>query len=161
MSQGSEAQLIREFREILARDELAEDVTVVYGVSGGIPGQQPGDRDVLGGEIGELKLAGDGNLTAPGAPPVRLDSSETRQLLELVASSLNSMVPQGEARFLPDSVIGFVTIAVRGKETTLYFLADESQRFGQSERIARSATEGTRPLREMLQRARRPEGRTP
>ena len=54
MSQGSEAQLIREFREILARDELAEDVTVVYGVSGGIPGQQPGDRDVLGGEIGEL-----------------------------------------------------------------------------------------------------------
>jgi hypothetical protein len=42
MSQGSEAQLIREFREILARDELAEDVTVVYGVSGGIPASNPG-----------------------------------------------------------------------------------------------------------------------
>jgi hypothetical protein len=161
MSQGSESQLIREFREVLARDELAEDVTVVYGVSGGIPGQRVGDREAFGGEVTDLKLAGDGNLTAPGAPAVQLDPAETRQLLELVASSLDSMVPEGEARFVPDSVIGSVTIGVGGNEATLYFLADESQRFGQSERIARSAMEGTRLLREMLRWARDQEGPTP
>jgi hypothetical protein len=147
MTEGSEAQLISEFRELLARDELTGDVTVVYGVSGGIPG-------TAGGGGGNLKLAGDGSLEAPGEPAVRLDPSETRQLLQEVASSLDTMVTRAEARFLPDSTVGWVKIGLRGNEATLYFLADEEQRHGQDARIARSAMVANRPLRQMVRRAR-------
>jgi hypothetical protein len=153
MTQGSEAQLISEFRELLARDELTGDVTVVYGVSGGIPGTAGG------GGAGNLKLAGDGSLEAPGEPAVRLDPSETRQLLQEVASSLDTMVTRAEARFLPDSTVGWVKIGLRGNEATMYFLADEEQRHGQDARIARSAMVANRPLRQMVGRARGEGGR--
>lgn len=152
MTEGSEAQLIGEVRELLARDELTGDVTVVYGVSGGIPG-------TAGGSGGNLKLAGDGSLEAPGEPAVRLDPSETRQLLQEVVSSLDSMVTRAEARFLPDSTVGWVRIGLRGNEATMYFLADEEQRHGQDARIARSAMVANRPLRQMVGRARGEGGR--
>jgi hypothetical protein len=151
MPEGSEAQLISELRELLARDELTGDVTVVYGVSGGIPG--------TAGGAGNLKLAGDGSLEAPGEPAVRLDPSETRQLLQEVVSSLDSMVTRAEARFLPDSTVGWVKIGLRGNEATMYFLADEEQRHGQDARIARSAMVANQPLRQMVGRARGEGGR--
>ena len=153
MTEGSEAQLIGELRELLARDEPTGDVTVVYGVSGGIPGT-PG-----GAAAGNLKLAGDGSLEAPGEPAVQLDPSETRQLLQEVVSSLDGMVTRAEARFLPDSTVGWVKIGLRGNEATMYFLADEEQRHGQDARVARSAVVANGPLRQMVGRARGEGGR--
>lgn len=152
MNEQSEPEPVHEFREILARDEPTRDVTVVYQVSGGVPGEDIGPS---GGPVGTLRLLGDGHLTAPGEMTVQLDPAETRQLLQQVASSLDSLVPRTEARFLPDSAVGSVTIGVRGREATLYFLADEGQQQGQEERITQGAAEAIRPLREMVRRLRR------
>jgi hypothetical protein len=155
MNEQSEPEPIREFREMLARDEPTRDVTVVYQVSGGMPGEDVGPS----GPGGTLRLIGDGHLNAPGEMTVQLDPEETRQLLQQVASSLDSLVPRSEARFLPDSAVGSVTIGVRGREATLYFLADEGQRQGQEERIAQGAAEAVLPLREMVRRLRGEGGR--
>jgi hypothetical protein len=149
MSEGSESELIGEFREVLARGELTDKVAVDYRVSVGMPGEDVETFTVSGGIPVRLRLAGDGQLTAPDEATIQLDPSQTRQLLEQVASSLDGMVPRAQARFIPDSAVGSVTIAVHGDEATFYFLADEGQRQGQEELLARGAAEAIRPLREM------------
>jgi hypothetical protein len=64
------------------------------------------------------------------------------------------MVPRSEARFIPDSTVGMVTIGVGEEEVTLYFLADEEQSYGQEERIARGAPRAAGAMREIARRLR-------
>jgi len=69
-------------------------------------------------------------------------------------SALEAMVPRSEARFVPDSTVGMVTIGVGEEEETLYFLADEGQSYGQEERIARAAPRAAGAMREIARRLR-------
>lgn len=154
MSEGSASELIKEFRGALAAGELTEDVVVDYEISGGLPGEDVPDLGRTAGIPARVRLAGDGRLTVPDQPAVQLDPSETVRLLEQVASSLDGLVPRAQARFLPDSTVGSLTIAVHGGEATLYFLADERQRWGQEDRVppGAGAADAMRPLREMSRR---------
>jgi len=96
MSERSESDLIREVREVLARGELTEKVTVDYRVSLGMPSEEVEAFTSSGGIPVRLRLVGDGQLTAPHQTSVQLDPLETRQLLEQIASSLVSMVPRAQ-----------------------------------------------------------------
>jgi hypothetical protein len=154
MGDRSEFELIGEFREALAQGELTDDLTVDYELSGGMPSEDLEQASLAADVPTSLRLTGNGRLTVPREAPVQLDPSETRELLQQVASSLDKLVPRAEARFIPDSTVGSVKIGVRGAEATLYFLADEGQRRGQEKAIAKGAAEAIRPLRELSRRLR-------
>jgi hypothetical protein len=81
-----------------------------------------------------------------------LSGAETQQLFQGVASALDGLVSSSEARFLPDSSIGSITIEVGGEVETLYFLADEGQRQGQDEVNAPRMPEALKPLEETSRR---------
>jgi hypothetical protein len=147
------SELSERFRELVARRELREDVRVVYRVSGGMPEERIEEEFRLSGSS-EAESRFVDELTTGAAQEVsaQLDSAETQRLFQMVASSLDSLVSRSEARFLPDSSIGTITIEVGGEQETLYFLADEGQRQGQDEVYAPRIPEVLKPLEEASQR---------
>ena len=54
-----------------------------------------------------------------------LARAETRDLFQKVESGLDRLVPRSEARFLPDSVVGRITIQAGGEAVTLFFQPEE------------------------------------
>jgi hypothetical protein len=129
MSERSASEMIRAFRERLNRDTLPEGVTVVYRVAGGMPHERIEHEFRLTG-AGEARVQLRDELTAtpPQEAADQLEQGETRDLLEQIGASLEDAVPRSEARFLPDSTVGSITLIVDGEEQTLFFLADEEQR---------------------------------
>ena len=135
------------FRERVQRETLTEDVKVVYRVAGGMPHQRIEK---------ELKLSGRGkadlkvrDALKPGPAEEasgELTEAETRDLLRQIASGLDSLVPRSEARFLPDSVVGSITVEVDGEETTLYFLAEEEERVAQDKSVSPQMTKALRRI---------------
>lgn len=129
MSERSASEMIRAFRERLDRDTLPEGVTVVYRVAGGMPHERIEHEFRLTG-TGEARVQLRDELTAasPQEAADELERGETRDLLEQIGASLDDAVPRSEARFLPDSAVGSITLIVDGEEQTLFFLVDEEQR---------------------------------
>ncbi|MGQ9871190.1 hypothetical protein [Leptodesmis sp.] len=67
--------------------------------------------------------------------------AEVQSFLAQVGQGIDSLVPRSEARFLPDSVVGSITLEVDGEQATFYFLVDEEERQGQNKPIAPAMAE--------------------
>jgi hypothetical protein len=162
------AQLIEEFTSRVERGDLADqDLSITYRVSGGMPSET--HESIEGAlieekqeELQEFNLSGDGRTealikTPPEDEPEQvvsgeLDPSESQELFQLIKSGISSLTPRAEARFLPDSQIGALTINVGGEEETLYFLADEDARQTQGKPIAPEIAEALQNFEQMSQR---------
>jgi hypothetical protein len=70
-----------------------------------------------------------------------LAPAEVQSLLAQVGQGIDSLVPRSEARFLPDSVVGSITLEVDGEQATFYFLVDEEDRLSQNKQIAPAMAE--------------------
>ena len=147
------SRLSDRFRERVARGDLSQDVQVVYRISGGMPEERIEEEFRLSGSS-EAESTFVDERTAGAAQEVsaQLDSAEAQQLFQGVASGLDELVSRSEARFLPDSSIGSITIEVGGEHETRYFLADEGQRQGQDEASAPRMPEALKPLEETSRR---------
>ena len=155
MSEKAESEVVAKFRRAVERGELG-DLRVVYRVSGGVPGERIDEEISLSG-VDSASLRARDELRPSAAAEVaeeRLDAEEARSMYRQTASALEAMGPRSEARFVPCSTVGMVTIGVGGEEETLYFLADEEQAYGQEERIARGAPRAAGAMREIAQRLR-------
>jgi hypothetical protein len=147
------SELSERFRELVARGDLRPDVKVVYRISGGMPEERIEEEFRLSGSSeAESRFADKRTAEAAREVSAGLDSAETQQLFQGVASGLDELVNRSEARFLPDSSIGSITIEVGGEQETLYFLADEGQRQGQDEASAPQRPEALQPLEETARR---------
>ena len=148
-------EVIRKLQERVTRGEL-NGIAVTYRVTGGAPGEQPVDE--------ELRLAGSGPVTArlrTAAAAVR-ESSEnlaTREMQELllqIGEGVGELIPRSQARFVPDSIVGQLSVQIDGQEAVFFFLADEEQakQYGQvlSPKAARSVSSLMRLHRRLLQR---------
>jgi hypothetical protein len=101
---------------------------IIYRVSGGVPIERPADQ--------ELHISGDGSVTlrrisgSEGLQLItaKLDQSDIVRLFQQLSSGMTSLVPRDQAKFIPDSVVGSITIEVDGQQTTRYFLVDEDDR---------------------------------
>jgi hypothetical protein len=122
----SELELIKKFRESIAKGALDQDIKVTYRVSGGMPSERLEEELALSwsGEA-KVKSADRIKLMAPQEALTSLDLAETRVVFEKVASSLDNLIPRSEARFPPDSMVGSITIEVGGNQTTLFFPIEE------------------------------------
>jgi hypothetical protein len=154
MSEKAESEVVTKFRSAVERGEL-DDVRVVYRVSGGVPGERIDEEISLSGaDSASLRARDELRPSAAAEVAGRLDAEEARSMYRQTASALEAMVPRSEARFIPDSTVGMVTIGVGAEEETLYFLADEDQFYGQEERIARGAPRAAGAMREIARRLR-------
>lgn len=134
MSESIEFEVVEKFRKSLSEEELSEEIRVVYRVAGGMPHERLDHEFALTG-VGksDVRMGDELRAMAPQEASAELDQIETRDLLEQIGVSLDELVPRSEAQFLPDSVVGSVTIEVDGETATLFFLADEDQRIAQEE----------------------------
>ena len=68
-------------------------------------------------------------------------------MFRLIGSGLDGLFPRSQARFIPDSVVGSITIEVGEEKETLYFLADEEDRVAQDKPIDPQMTEAIKRIR--------------
>ena len=126
MPNTTEADVIRKLRERAASGELA-GINVTYQVNGGSPAEQEVDE--------EIQLSGLGQVNArvrTSAATMR-ESSETvavpqmKELLVQIGDGAAGLIPRSEAAFIPDSVVGQVTVRIDGQEASFFFLPDQGQ----------------------------------
>lgn len=129
MHELPESKVIEKFREYLRRERLTEDVKIVYRVAGGMPHERIEHEFRLSG-VGKatVRMRDELKQIAPHEASADLDRAETRDLIQQIGVSLDELVPRSKAQFIPDSVVGSITLEIDGEETTLFFLADEEQR---------------------------------
>lgn len=149
--------VIRKFRERVDGLDLATDLKVVYRIAGGMPSERVEEEVQVSGS-GEVRVKTRDVLRSIPAREVtqRLEATEIIDLFRRVGPGLDSLIPRSEARFLPDSVVGSITIEVGGEETTLFFLADEEERRAQAKRIAPQAADVVQRFRGIAQRLLKP-----
>ena len=135
MSESIESRVAEKFRESLGEEELPAGMRVVYRVSGGMPHERLEHEFALtGAGRSDVRMADELEAAmAPQEASADLDQVEVRELLEQIGVSLDELVPRSEARFLPDSLVGSITIEVDGEAAEFFFLADEDQRVAAEE----------------------------
>lgn len=126
MSALSRSEIIKKFRDSVAKGAFDEDIKVTYRMSGGMPSERLEEEFVLSGSgKANVKSMDKIKLMAPQETSTNLDLAETQEAFKKIESSLDKLVPRSEAHFPPDSVVGSITVEVGGKQTTLFFLPEE------------------------------------
>jgi hypothetical protein len=126
MQNPREDEVIERLRERAARGAL-DGIDVSYRITGGAPGERLVDEEVrlsgpgpvharLGTSAGESEESSE-KLSAPEMNALLLDISE----------GLSELVPRSEARFVPDSIVGQISVSVDGQEASFFFLPDPEQ----------------------------------
>lgn len=129
MSESTESKVAEKFRKSLSAEKLPEDLRVVYRVSGGMPHERlEHEFTVTGAGRSDVRMGDELRAMAPQEASADLDLGEARDLLEQIGVSLDELVPRSEARFMPDSLVGSITIEIDGEAAEFFFLADEDQR---------------------------------
>lgn len=132
MTDMTESQIAAIFHERVSRQDI-DGIRVTFRVSGGMPRAQRIDRAVLiGSPVAEAESA--------------LSRNELQAVLTGIDAGVRDFFPRSEAKFLPDSRIGSITIDVDGNAATFFFLADEDDRITQGHRISDAAAEALRQL---------------
>lgn len=128
MPDSKETEIIKKLRTRIDSGDLDDKTTVTFRISGGMPSQRL-ER--------ELKLSGNGKAktvihdklhSIPRKEASKnLDIAETRDLLDKISLSLDELLPLSEIKFLPDSLVGSITIDVDGKQIELFFHPEEEE----------------------------------
>ena len=143
----SAPNVARAFAERVGRRELGQDLRLVYRVVGGMPSQRVDYTiavDAVGGASVTAYDARVSRIRQERAIPVeRLD---VVRLFEQACAGLHSLVPSSQAEFLPDALVGSLTIEVGGQEETFYFTPEEEQRTRLHGRVAPSMEQVLRQL---------------
>ena len=126
MANTREEEVIRKLRERATGGALS-GVDVSYSVTGGAPGEHVFDE--------ELRVSGTGpvhaRLRTVGASlqesSEQLAEPELKTLLLEISEGVGELIPRSEARFVPDSVVGQVSVRVDNQEASFFFLPDPGQ----------------------------------
>lgn len=125
---------LRLFRERVDANDLAQ-TKISYRIVGGLrhePGLPPLPPP-------EQVLAIDGGATAGGGTArllsgdtvvdeAPLAAGEIASVFEQVKANLPTLVSRADAKFVPDSVVGEITVEVEGEQESLYFPIDGQAR---------------------------------
>lgn len=126
MANTQEEEVIRKLRERATRGEL-NGVDISYRVTGGAPGEKVFDE--------ELRVSGPGPVharlrtvaAALQESSEQLAEPELKTLLLQISEGVRELIPRSEARFIPDTVVGQVSVRVDGQEASFFFLPDAEQ----------------------------------
>jgi hypothetical protein len=128
MSESSEANIIQKFREGVDRGIFPEDMKVVYRIAGGMPSQRLEEEFTISGNgKTEVKTLDMLESKPEERASLNLNQADTHEVFEKIKLILDSMVPLEKTNFLPDSLVGSVTLELGGEKTTLYFPVEEGK----------------------------------
>jgi hypothetical protein len=135
MNNSPESKAIQKFRERLNEGNFV-GINVTYRISGGMPaeGRIEEEFSVSGNNLAKIRSVTGTSL--PQEATEEFTPAEVQSLLAQVGQGIDSLVPRSEARFLPDSIVGSITLEVEGEKATFYFLIDEEERKSQNKPIA-------------------------
>jgi len=108
-------QATQKFNQRVDRGSLTNDVKVIYRVSGGMPHEAVDQEFVVSGS-GSTNLTDRSALGSISPKTFEINQGENREIFELVRSGINRLPTRSEARFLPDSLVGTITVEVNGEE---------------------------------------------
>lgn len=142
-------QVLESFRAKVARGDTS-GIRVTMQVSGGMPGERHLNRSVTLGEGVRASVRSTGNGDPePAEASGEVDEEALADVLSKLGEGVEGLVPRERARFLPDSLVGSVTLEVDGETTELFFLADEEDRITQGKPIPPAAAEALDDLRRL------------
>jgi hypothetical protein len=144
-------QIIQRFNQRVDQGALTDDVKVTYRISGGMPYEAVEQEFMVSGS-GSANLAGRGIQGALAPQAFAINQGESQEIFRLVSSGIDRLPTRSEARFLPDSLIGTITVEVNGEEETFYFLVDEADRAVQNKPIPQEISEALQRLTDISQR---------
>lgn len=130
-----ENEIVQEFVSRVQRGEL-NGVSITYRASGGMPGEAHvrEQMSIMDGARAEARHEATG--TPPAEAAADVDTRQIGELFQKLAHGMGELVPREQARFVPDSLVGSVTIEIGGKSTTLFYLADAEERRDQNKPLS-------------------------
>jgi hypothetical protein len=144
-------QAIQRFNQHVDLGNLTNEVKVIYQVSGGMPHEAVAQKFVVSGS-GSANLTGRSASGSISPQTFGINQGENREIFGLVRSGIDRLPTRSEARFLPDSSVGTITVEVNGEAETFYFLANEADRIVQNKPIPSEIAEVIQRLTEISQR---------
>jgi hypothetical protein len=122
----NDRRVVEHFRDRV-RGAAMQGVRVTLRVAGGFPSERLDHRLVLLGD-GEARLdVNDArDPTAGGSREEKLDADSIASLYAEIDGRLDRFASGGQAAFVPDSLVGFLTIEVDGDAAELVFGPDQS-----------------------------------
>lgn len=149
--------IILKLRDQLQRGALG-GITITHRVAGGAPGERREEEELVlsGPDLVQAKVRWleRGALTTPVARA--LAPAETHELVRRLADDGAELFTRQTARFLPDSLVGSVTIEIGGEKETLFYLADEEERKDQQKTVSPRAAKTFGDFTALARRLRRP-----
>ncbi|NGZ11677.1 MAG: hypothetical protein CV088_20275 [Nitrospira sp. LK70] len=158
MPNTTEDKVLRTLRERAANGEI-NGIDVTYKVTGGAPGEQLVNEEVhlSGSDLVQARTLQESVMREAS---VDIGAAELRTVLLEIGEGLGELIPQSEARFVPDTIVGQISVKVDGQEVSFFFLPDEEQarqhRRSLSMKAARSVGSLQRLGKEILQRGGAP-----
>jgi hypothetical protein len=126
MPNTTEDEMIRKLQERVARGEL-DGIDVTYRVTGGAPGEQLVDEEIHLSGPGPVKARLRTSTLAMRESSENLAAPDMTGLLLQIGEGAGELIPQSQARFIPDSIVGQISVKIDGQEASFFFLADEEQ----------------------------------
>jgi hypothetical protein len=140
MTQSNEERVIEKFRERLSDGDLSR-IHIVNRITGGTPGEGRIEQEFWISGKNEATI----RIKDAGAPleeaSSKLKENDVHLLFQKVSKGIDSLVTREKANFIPDSVVGSITIEVDGEEATFFYLADEDEREAQKKPVSRKMKE--------------------
>jgi len=143
----------------IANGKFDDQIHFSYRAEGGIPSQRLEESFTLSGSGQALVMYREVVRSIRRREvELRLVDDEVEELFRLVSAGAGSLSTIEEAEFIPDSVVGTLTIGVEDARTTLFFLALERDRIDQDKPIAPEMNEALKRFREITLQALREKG---
>ncbi len=140
MNQSVESRVIEKFRENVARGDL-DGVHIVNRIAGGMPGEGRIDEEFYISGRNQARF----RARTTGAPAEdttsELSDAEVQRLFQQISTGVSGLVPRSQAQFVPDSVVGSITIEVDGEQATFFYLVEEEEREAQGQPMAPEMSE--------------------
>jgi hypothetical protein len=142
-------RVLESFRAKVARGDTS-GIKVSMQLIGGMPGERHLNRSVVIDEDRQASVRSSGDdAPEPAEARARVEDETLDEVLHKLAEGVDGLVPRSQASFLPDSLVGSITVEVDGETTELFYLADEEDRITQNKPIPPAAAEALDSVRRL------------
>jgi hypothetical protein len=124
-----DTNLLKKFKSKILSDDF-KNARIIYRVKGGVPTERI-EKEVLVNADGKVEtIINEDQLgvLSKGKKSITRKDDEIKNLFKEVTNFIDQLAAD-DSKFLPDSIIGSISIQIEDKETTIgYFLPEEEDR---------------------------------
>jgi hypothetical protein len=124
--------ILAHLKKIVKDEKLDKKLKITHRISGGAPTQRVEWVTEITGDGEALHRVKDELLGIEEKYSAKFTSSKIINLLKDIQGTRLLELKETGGKFLPDSLIGTITIEINGKSTTYYYLAEPEQRKDQN-----------------------------